>query len=593
MGIEGLKPRIRKEAPACFKEYPISYWRGKRWAVDASIWNYQYWKVAIKQVARATDFTRDMPDLKAAAKIYISGVVSYLSELLANSITPVIVYDGKPPQEKYEIAHQKRDKAKKKNQESFEELRTQLIAESRGGNIFAITSKKKDEIAAKYAAATNPTAEVKLLFKIAMTAMGIPQLQAIGEAEWLCSFLCRQGFVDAVYSRDTDCLPHGCPYLIHDRGWVNNSRTGRTERSGMVMTLAPLLKGVNMSHETFVDFCIMCGCDYNIKIGGIAAGGAFKLMQEHRSIDKLPATRGKTSLNRESLNHNRCREIFSVTRVPGKSQEEIYSSLCENPDYTLRIKPFKEDKEDITSPEESGDDIKDLEEAKNDIKQLMSKSKVLYKGFEHPSSEFIPVPWYEVETEPSHLGNFEAARTPAQITSENLKAATLAMDPKMLASVNALKEKARAMMSKSGMAIPESLQLRPTQPQNTGDTIMLPLIRRNTPGSGIFPCSGNAHGSGLSFATIPELDLFKNATGGSVIQLPPRPFQHTGPFQPNVTHMSPQPIPIINSNIVLLPSPTSSPIASLSIQPLNLNPVPTPTPTFASGYPIPFGSFRT
>ncbi len=42
-----------------------------------------------------------------------------------------------------------------------------------------------------------------------------------------------------------------------------------------------------MNHEEFVDLCILCGCDYCDSIDGIGPITAFKLIQKHRSLEKV------------------------------------------------------------------------------------------------------------------------------------------------------------------------------------------------------------------------------------------------------------------------------------------------------------------
>lgn len=42
-----------------------------------------------------------------------------------------------------------------------------------------------------------------------------------------------------------------------------------------------------MTMEQFVDLCILLGCDYTDKIRGVGPKSAFKLMQEHGSIEEI------------------------------------------------------------------------------------------------------------------------------------------------------------------------------------------------------------------------------------------------------------------------------------------------------------------
>ncbi|CAM6002294.1 unnamed protein product [Sphagnum balticum] len=56
--------------------------------------------------------------------------------------------------------------------------------------------------------------------------MGIPVIQAPGEAEAQCSYMSRHGKVDAVCTEDTDCLVFGAQTMVRD---VNNRKEPVTE----------------------------------------------------------------------------------------------------------------------------------------------------------------------------------------------------------------------------------------------------------------------------------------------------------------------------------------------------------------------------
>ena len=47
---------------------------------------------------------------------------------------------------------------------------------------------------------------------------------------------------------------------------------------------------IQVSRETFVDFCILCGCDYTGTIRGVGPMTAFKLLKQHGSIEAVAAT---------------------------------------------------------------------------------------------------------------------------------------------------------------------------------------------------------------------------------------------------------------------------------------------------------------
>jgi flap endonuclease-1 len=51
--------------------------------------------------------------------------------------------------------------------------------------------------------------------------MGVPVIQAPGEAEAQCSYMSKKGKVDAVCTEDTDCLVFGATTMVRD---VNNRK---------------------------------------------------------------------------------------------------------------------------------------------------------------------------------------------------------------------------------------------------------------------------------------------------------------------------------------------------------------------------------
>ncbi len=46
-------------------------------------------------------------------------------------------------------------------------------------------------------------------------------------------------------------------------------------------------QGTGLSMEQFVDFCILCGCDYVNNIRGIGPVKALQLIQKHGSIEVM------------------------------------------------------------------------------------------------------------------------------------------------------------------------------------------------------------------------------------------------------------------------------------------------------------------
>ncbi|KAG1969317.1 flap endonuclease [Pimephales promelas] len=108
--------------------------------------------------------------------------------------------------------------------------------------------------------------------------MGVPCIQAPGEAEALCAHLVKSGTVNAVASEDMDTLAFGGTVLLRQLNAKRDSEV--TEYS-----LPKLLEALQLSYKQFVDLCILLGCDYCDKIGGLGPSRALKLIKQHHTIE--------------------------------------------------------------------------------------------------------------------------------------------------------------------------------------------------------------------------------------------------------------------------------------------------------------------
>lgn len=363
MGIKSLNTLLRENSSEAFVRYPLSAWSGKRIAIDSTNVIYERFSTAWKDVVNKTNVVIDDPDPVEVNKLFLEGVKRFVWKLLDAGITPIFVNDGRPPPEKETITRTKRRAEKTKRRDVAVDLREKLSSLDR----LAITPSMIEDLRKKMRQIPPVSGGEIEAFKAVMIGAGIPVLQATGEAEELCSTLCRLGMVDAVYSTDTDNLVHGCPVVITDfSGRTFNQSTGRMEEYVTVTILHEVLKGLELRHVEFVDMCIMIGCDYNTNMPRIGLKTSFKLIKEHRSIDALPQKYDTTCLN-----HVRCRELFSA---------KTYEEICEEPDLQLKI-----DREALQT---YGRDHLQSYGVDGWIKELM----VFYQRLPEPSMEFRPVP---------------------------------------------------------------------------------------------------------------------------------------------------------------------------------------------------------
>lgn len=164
---------------------------------------------------------------------------------------------------------------------------------------------------------TYPKHEDFILTKKLFDILKVPWINAPLEAETTCSDLCRQGLVDGVLSEDSDVIAYGAPVLLP--GFDTN--TGECDR----VCYENVLSALGMTSDMFLDFCIMCGTDYNVNIPGRGPADAFKLIQAYKSID---AIRDDAKIDVAILNHVRGRELF-------KNYEKTVITIpyCAQPDF--------------------------------------------------------------------------------------------------------------------------------------------------------------------------------------------------------------------------------------------------------------------
>jgi len=129
-------------------------------------------------------------------------------------------------------------------------------------------------------------------------ALGLPYIEADGEAEHLAASMAYQGIVDGVISRDTDTLCYGCPLLITDI------------KNGMFsyVTLKDMLETLKMSMTQFVDLCICLQCDYNHRMPKHGPAAIYTAIQKYGGIDEWKEAFPEKPFH--LLKYNRCREIF-------------------------------------------------------------------------------------------------------------------------------------------------------------------------------------------------------------------------------------------------------------------------------------------
>lgn len=117
-----------------------------------------------------------------------------------------------------------------------------------------------------------------LILRAALTQAGWPVLEAHDEGEKGCTWLTAHGWACAVISDDFDCLPFGAPVFIRN--------FGAHRFPCQAVYASRVLAALGMTHDMFLQFCVLCGSDFTDHLPGMGPAKAFKTMRVYKSIQE-------------------------------------------------------------------------------------------------------------------------------------------------------------------------------------------------------------------------------------------------------------------------------------------------------------------
>jgi flap endonuclease-1 len=260
MGIKSLSKVIADHAPEALKNHEIKNLFGRKVAIDASMSLYQF------LIAVRSNDGNQLQNEHGDTTSHLMGMFYRTIRMVENGIKPCYVFDGKPPQLKSEeLAKRgiKRDEANKEVENAIEKGDQENI------NKFSRRTVKV-------------TKEHNQDCQKLLELMGIPWIQAPGEAEAQCAALAKAGKVYGVGSEDMDTLTFATPILLRHLTFSEAKKMPINE-----IHYEKMLRGLELSHDEFVDLCILLGCDYCDSIRGIGPHRALQLIKEHRNIETI------------------------------------------------------------------------------------------------------------------------------------------------------------------------------------------------------------------------------------------------------------------------------------------------------------------
>ncbi len=331
MGIKSLHKFLKRHVPSIYNYRPIHDYSGYRVAVDVNLYLYVH-----KSRSR---------------KNWHESFFQMLYTLRRCNIQLVGVYDTQAPAEKYAKQQERKDR-RCNNEEKVRVLKHDLqIYQQRGivselllsvmtkhgakHNLLSDQSQYVDEnvILNEIAYVQNQIIRINRndieLSRNILESLSIPVYDAPTEAETYCAHLCFHKYVDAVLSNDTDVLVYRTSHFL--------TKFDITKMMVIDIQFDEVVSQLDLTPEQFIDFCILCGTDYNSNMKRIGPEKAYKLIQQFGTIEGI---RDGTQHDTSVLNFVRVREIFSIPETMDVTLTFVSNDIGKMEAYRTPIKPI-------------------------------------------------------------------------------------------------------------------------------------------------------------------------------------------------------------------------------------------------------------
>lgn len=274
MGIKGLKRFMRTKCPKSVSKISLDELSGKTLCIDTPCVMYKY----------RCSMGERWPD----------GMCAFICKLISKDIDFIFVMEGATPEEKKNTTDSRRkirDALKNKTScmeralENFEN--TLEISEDLSSMWNSVKPKDAENFDLKIFKKIVEKRKIYQTFvgrqdyealKKILESFNIARFDSPGEAETSCCAMVKNGSADAVLTKDSDVLAYKGVMEFYDDIDVASSTVTRYDKNTFLSELA-------MSEKSFIDFCIMCGTDYNVPVKGIGPAKAFKLLIEHKNVE--------------------------------------------------------------------------------------------------------------------------------------------------------------------------------------------------------------------------------------------------------------------------------------------------------------------
>jgi hypothetical protein len=229
MGIKNLNRFLREN---CTKKgiskKHLSYFKNKVVVIDTSIYLYKF----------------------SSEDMLMENMYLFISILKSYKITPLFIFDGKPPPEKRDLLR-RRKLEKKDAEQRYNNLQQKMasVSEDDRAEIMQEMENLKRQIVR---IRDDDIVKVKKL----MDAYGITYYDAPGEADRLCAYLLKNGKAWGCISDDMDMFLYGCSFVMRNLSLMNHTI--------LLYDTNIILSELEMTEKQFCEIMVLSGTDYNI-----------------------------------------------------------------------------------------------------------------------------------------------------------------------------------------------------------------------------------------------------------------------------------------------------------------------------------------
>jgi 5'-3' exonuclease len=311
MGIKGLNRYIRENCKKSTNLVHLSKLVGKKIAVDISIYLYKY----------------------EGEKALLENMYRMMTIFRYYGIIPLFVFDGKPPEEKKAVLLERQQK-KATAETKYREMETELLSCQETGVHNKMQYELLDQLKKQ---CVYMTREKIFQVKDLIVAMGCNYVDAVGEADELCSYLVLHYGFWACLSDDTDMFVYGCHRVLRYMSLMNHTV--------ICYEMESILEELRMTQNEFRNVCILAGSDYSLKGTHLSIHDALQYFNKYISVvGEVKETRSSCIEFYEWLEHTGQMDDGEVYTM--KKTQEIFD--LENKDSFLITLPlYKENTENL------------------------------------------------------------------------------------------------------------------------------------------------------------------------------------------------------------------------------------------------------